>query len=140
VTITTLTKTADGDADLAGYWEGLRNGHFVLPRCGICSRFHWYPKARCPHCGSDRLSWTRVSDEAVVFTWAIALHAFDSAFADDTPYLIVLVEFRDAPGVRLVSNLVTSEPDRVHVGMAVRPIRPVPDPHGAVLVFAPAED
>lgn len=103
------------------YFEGLRQGQLRFPRCERCSRFHWYPMKLCPHCRSAQIAWTAVAGPAKVFTWTEVHHAFDPAFALKPPYLVALVEFDDAPGVRLVTNLQGFGPGQAAIGVTVRP-------------------
>jgi hypothetical protein len=52
-----------------------------------------------------------------VFSHAVVHRAFGADVA--VPYVVALVTLDDAPGVRLVSNLVDVAPDDVAIGMPV---------------------
>jgi uncharacterized protein len=103
------------------YFEGLRQGELRFPRCERCLRFHWYPMKLCPHCRSAQIAWTAVTGPAKVFTWTEVHHAFDPGFTLKPPYVVALIEFDDAPGVRLVANLEGLAPGQAAIGLAVRP-------------------
>ena len=45
---------------------------------------------------------------------------FDPAWRDRLPYIVALVEFPDAPSVRLIAN-VAADPETLAIGMAVTP-------------------
>ena len=90
-----------------------------FPRCDHCGRFHWYPMKQCPHCGGKAITWTDIAGRGRVFTWTEVRHAFDPGFCLPPPYIVALVEFSDAPGVRLVANLELATADQVRIGLEV---------------------
>jgi hypothetical protein len=61
-----------------------------------------------------------------VFSWTVIHRSLTQGFA--TPYTVLLVELIDAPGVRMVGNLVNESSEALHAGMAVE------------AVFTPSED
>jgi len=103
-----------------GFFSALDRQALAFPRCTDCDRFHWYPMKRCPHCGSEAVGWHEVEGTGEVFSWTAVRHAFDPAYADRLPYIVALVEFADAPGVRLVTNI-AADPGQLRIGMKVRP-------------------
>ncbi len=108
-------------AEFRPFWEAVDAGRLCFPCCRACRRFHWYPLTRCPHCRSADIAWTEIAGPAAVYSWTVVSHAFDPAFRDRLPYIVALVEFRDAPGVRLVTNLIDVAPEEVRFDMAVVP-------------------
>ena len=50
------------------------------------------------------------------------MHAFDKSRAGALPYVVALVEFADAPGVRLVTNIVDSQQEGLRIGQPVEPV------------------
>jgi hypothetical protein len=42
------------------FWDALRDERVALQRCDECDRWVYYPRARCPGCLSDQLTWTTV--------------------------------------------------------------------------------
>ncbi len=119
------------------YYEGLSASQIRFPRCSACMRFHWYPLPRCPHCRHAKIDWVSVNGPATVFTWTIVQHAFDKAFYLKPPYVVALLEFDDAPSVRLVANLDGLAEQELRIGMSVRPIFSSVDGHPRV-IFKPA--
>ncbi len=73
-----------------------------------------------------------MSGRGRVFSYTIAQHAFVPALGTATPYNVVVVELDDAPGARLVSNLVDTPPEAVRIGMRVALVWEEPSP-GIVL-------
>lgn len=89
-----------------------------LPRCRDCAAFHFYPRSRCPHCGSADLDWQPVSGAGTVYSYTVVQRAPAPAFADEVPYVVAIVALAEGP--HLMSRIVGVPPDAVRIGMAVR--------------------
>ena len=118
-----------------GFCRHLREGRLCFPRCRDCGRFHWYPKPDCPHCRSAAIDWQAVAGPATVFSFTIVRHAFDAKWREALPYVVALVTFEDAPGVRLVTNVVGIKPEAVRIGGAVEPVFQISDDGEARVLF-----
>lgn len=122
---------ADAQApEFAPFWRHVAAGRLCFPKCGACGRFHWYPLPRCPHCLAVDIDWCAVEPLGTLFSWTVVRHAFTPAFAEKVPYVVGLIEFRDAPGVRLVSEIRAAPPDALRIAMPVQPVfagRPAAD-------------
>jgi len=125
----------------AEFFAGAARGELVIPRCGRCSRFVWYPAAECPFCTSDEPRWVPVSGDATLFSWAVVRRAFLPAFAEMVPFVTALVALDEDPSVRLCSYVVDVEPEQltadVPLHVAFRPLSfpTVPDRSVTVPVF-----
>lgn len=108
--------------EFAGFFEHVAAGRLAFPRCEGCQKFHWYPMPRCPHCQANRIIWQPVSGRAEIFSFTSVLHAFDKSRREDLPYIVALVVFADAPGVRLISNIVGTDYGVLHIGDTVEPV------------------
>jgi uncharacterized protein len=118
----------------APFWEAAARGELVLQRCEGCSSFVWYPRALCPSCGDDRLTWTQVSGEGTVYAASVHHRAPTPELAGSTPYAVVLVDLDE--GVRLMARAAGVAADEVAVGQRVRW---APDPEGGrAFVFTPS--
>lgn len=115
-------------ADLAGigpdaitrpFWEACARRELRLQRCAGCGRFRQPPSPGCPRCGSARSDWPLVSGRGTVFSYTVVHHAAVPPLASEVPYNVVVVELDDAPGARLISNLLDVPPDEVRVGLRV---------------------
>lgn len=117
----TLTADAlpcgpDADGHDRPYWEGLREGRVVLPRCGDCDA--WLPLGRvlCDSCWSFDVTWSQVEPVGEVFTWIRTHRDFMSELDVRAPYLGVLVQLDDVP-LRLLGLF---RGDAVAIGDRVR--------------------
>jgi uncharacterized OB-fold protein len=126
-------------ADFDPFWSSLRGGQLSFPRCAHCARFHWYPKTACPFCGSSLLKWISIAGDGVLFSWTTVRHAFSDDYREKTPYVVALVEFKEAPGVRLVSNLVVDDLGAIDFGMRVVPDYSYSRDEPPRVVFVPAK-
>lgn len=106
------------------FFNAVSRSDLAFPRCGSCGRFHWYPKASCPYCGSVQISWNRVDASASLFSFTIVRRAFSPEFEREIPYTLALVEFADAPGVRLLTQLRGEAAQHPRIGMRLRPLFP----------------
>jgi hypothetical protein len=126
-------------ANFEPFWSSVRVGQLSFPQCEKCGRLHWYPKTTCPYCGGTSLRWTSIAGDGVLFSWTTVRHAFTDEYRKKIPYVVALVEFEDAPGVRLISNLVVDDLDSIRFRMKVVPdySRSTDDPPR--VVFVPAK-
>ena len=127
------------------FWAAAERGQLVIPRCGACGVYQWYPAPACKACGGEQLSWTPVSGRGRLFSWAVVRHAFLKPFARKVPYVTGLVTLEEAPTVRLVTNLVDCEAEKLTVDMPVHVVfRPLvfPDTERQVMapMFTPASE
>lgn len=103
----------------APFWDATRERRLVIQRCAACQRAVWFPRWICPHCGDDRLEWTPDDGHATVYAVSVQYRAAHPGLADRVPYAVALVDL-DA-GVRMMTNIVTDDPESITVGQRVRP-------------------
>ncbi len=134
------------------FWDALRDERVVLQHCRDCGSWVHYPRSRCVSCLSDALDWVEVSGRGTVYTFAIAWQPTAPPFDDEVPQIIAVVEIGagegpgegstvvSAAGARISTTLVTTELERLRVGMAVEPVFD----HGAdgmtLLRFRPVDE
>jgi hypothetical protein len=113
-----LAQLAPG-VETRPFWEACRRRELRFQRCAECRRFRHPPIPGCPHCGATAVEWCRVEGRGRVYSYTIVHHPALPALEARVPYNVVAVEFDDAPGVRLVSNVLDVAPEELSVGMAV---------------------
>jgi uncharacterized protein len=101
----------------ARFWRAAATGTLLLPRCIGCERVFWHPRPRCPYCGSDRVEWTPSGGKGVIHTYTIVRQAADPYFRARLPYAVAMIDLDD--GVRLMSNIVETPLDALHIGLRV---------------------
>ena len=102
------------------FWERCTRHELAFQRCTQCGTFRNPPVPVCYHCHSTEWEWSPVSGDGTVFSFTIVAHPVHPDLASYVPFNVCLVEFADAPGVRLVSNVVDAQPEELAVGLPVR--------------------
>lgn len=105
---------------LKPFWAAVAERRLEFPKCSGCGRFNWYPRPVCPDCGSNEFAWVPVSGEARIFSWTVVQRALHAPYKAIAPYTPVIVEFPDAPGVRLVSRWIGAEAEALVIGKPVK--------------------
>jgi uncharacterized OB-fold protein len=125
------------DPDSAPYWAATLAGRLELQVCDGCGLVVFYPRARCPRCHGETLTWTVLSGRGTVYASTVVHRPADESMARDVPYVVALVDL--AEGARLMTRIVDCPPDAVRAGMAVGVrFRRVSD-EAALPEFAPLE-
>ena len=97
------------------WWEAMRNHTFLLPTDSQGKPF-WYPRALVP--GTlEPVQWVESPGTGTVYTYSIHYFGPSKAYKGDPPHVVVLVDLDE--GVRLMSNIVDAEVERVNIGMPV---------------------
>lgn len=97
------------------FWDSCKAERMQLQRCDDCGTYAYYPVYVCPECASRALTWTRVSGGGTIHTFTVAAR---SSFDIEGPLVVALVALDE--GAMMVSNIITSAPESVHIGMPVR--------------------
>ncbi|MCU1452275.1 MAG: hypothetical protein JWN46_421 [Acidimicrobiales bacterium] len=119
--------------DSAVFWDAARAGRLVAQRCRSCGRLHHPPRPMCPACHSIELEAHELSGNGTVYSYALLHYPQNPAFT--YPVVAALVDLDE--GVRMLSNLVGVEPERVAIGMEVEvTFEPTKD-DGVVPLFRP---
>lgn len=106
------------NAESRPFWEGCKAHKLVLQHCGDCGAWVYYPRALCTACHSERLAWEAASGEGTIYSFTVCHRPAGPAFKADAPYVVALIDLAEGP--RLLSNIVTDDPDAVRIGQAVR--------------------
>ena len=106
----------------APYWEGLARDELRIQRCRSCDKWQWGPEWICHHCHSDDLAFAAVTGHGTIYSYERVWHPVHPALKDQGPYLVVLVELTDAPGVRVIGNLLGDPHQQVQIGAPVSAI------------------
>ena len=101
------------------YWEKAKEHQLWLRKCNGCQKAYFYPRDICPECFSRDTTWVRASGRGTLHTFAVVHRAPASAFKEDVPYVVAMVDLEEGP--RMPTGLVDVEPDpsKIKVGMQV---------------------
>ncbi|CAM3417494.1 zinc ribbon domain-containing protein [Nocardioides dubius] len=106
------------DGNDAAFWEGLRDGRLVLPRCTACGTWREPGRVICAECWSFASEWAGVSARGRVFTWCRSQRDFMDDLDVLAPYDTVVVALDDVP-VRLLGLLVDDVEEAPAIGQVV---------------------
>ena len=100
------------------YWTGGAQGELRFLRCTACGHYLHPPQPLCPACLSRDLDVAAVSGRAELLTYTVNHQPWIPGFPP--PYVVAIVEIPEQKGLRITTNLVHCEPDRVRIGMPLR--------------------
>lgn len=103
--------------DTEPFWQAAKQRRLAAPQCANCGAFRLPPRPFCPACQSRSVNWVELSGDATVYSFAV-VHGFPGM--PDLTLVAAVVDLPDAPGARLVSNIVDIEPAHVSIGMPLR--------------------
>lgn len=106
------------NAENRPYFEAAAQGRLLLKHCSACREAHFYPRALCPHCASERTEWREAAGTGTLYSFSVMRHG--------VPFAIAYVTLDE--GVTMLTNLVDCDLDALRIGQKVR------------AVFKPAED
>jgi hypothetical protein len=99
------------------FWAAAKQRRLVAPQCAECGSFRLPPTPFCPNCRSKALNWMELSGDATVYSFAV-VHGFPGL--PDLVLVPAVLDLPDAPGARLVSNIVDVAPAEVRIDLPVR--------------------
>ena len=92
------------------FWDAAREGRFLIPFCTACGKAHWYPRAICPFCMSDKVELKEASGRGKIYTYSVMRRAPEV-------YAIGYVTLEEGP--TMLTNIVDCDPDKVAIGQPV---------------------
>jgi len=95
------------------FWAAAKDRRLVAPQCGDCGTFRLPPTPFCPNCQSKAINWVELSGAATVYSFAV-VHGFPGM--PDLTLVPAVLDLPDAPGARLVSNVIDVAPEEVQIG------------------------
>ncbi len=101
------------------FWDAAENGELMLKKCDDCGKFHYYPRSICPHCFSDKTTWTKAAGTGEVYSFSVMKRS-------KIPYAIAYVALDE--GVKMMTNIVDTDLDAIAIGQRVK------------VVFKPTKD
>jgi uncharacterized OB-fold protein len=114
------------DFETQAFWDGCKEGKFLIRHCNACGRDHFYPRPFCPTCWSADVVWKQASGRATLYTYSI-VHVNDlPPFADRVPYVAAVVELDEGPRVMTNVEGVAFDDLRVDMPLVVA-FKPISD-------------
>jgi uncharacterized OB-fold protein len=92
------------------FWDAACERRFMVPFCTGCRKAHWYPRAICPFCASDKVEWREASGKGTIYTFSVMQRVKE-------PYAIAHVTLAEGP--TMLTNIVDCDFDRLRIGQPV---------------------
>lgn len=105
------------DPDSQPYWDGAKEGRLMIQRCKATGQAFLYSRQLVPGVVDSEVEWIEASGRGTIYSYTVARRPAGQLFADDVPYVVVSVTLEE--GARVMSNLVTDDPDGVKIGQEV---------------------
>lgn len=99
------------------FWEAARQGRLLVERCTACGAESLPPRGICRTCRSRSTEMVEITGRGEVYSLTVNHQRWLPDL--EVPYAVVLVEFPDHPGVRVVGRLRGCDPEDAAIGMAV---------------------
>jgi uncharacterized protein len=92
------------------FWDASAQGVFLVRRCRVCGKAHWYPRTLCPFCSSADTEWVKGSGRGVIYSFSFMRRT-------EPPFVMAYVTLAEGP--TMMTNIVNCSPDALEVGAAV---------------------
>ena len=96
--------------ETAAFWDAAKEGRFLIRACTACGKAHWYPRAICPHCFSDRTEWREGTGRGTIYSVSVMKRA---------PEVYAIAYVTLAEGPTMMTNIVECDFDALHIGQDV---------------------
>ena len=100
----------DAFPEMREFWQAASENRLLVKRCLDCGHSHYFPRALCPFCQSDRTEWVETSGRGTIYSYTVARRA-------PVPCAPVVVEIDG--GLRLTSVVVDADLDALRIGHEV---------------------
>lgn len=104
--------------DTRFFWENAEQHKLTVQKCGKCGKMRWPTAYLCPDCLSEVTEIAELPPEGVLYSFVVMQRPFHPSVEEKLPYVVAEVDFPG--GVRLVSNLVNCDPEKLSCGQKVR--------------------
>ena len=99
------------------FWSAAAAGRLMVERCTACGSESFPPRGICRTCRSRDLEMAEVTERGRIYSYTVNYQKWLPDL--EVPYAVVLVEWPDRPGFRVVGRLRGVDPESVRIGMRV---------------------
>ncbi len=100
------------------YWEGCLQNELRYQRCGDCSEPVFHPRAVCPYCLSDNLSWECSEGVGEIYSFSVQYVALYPEREGNLPRAVGIVALKE--GYHMFTELEIPVGSELRVGQKVR--------------------
>lgn len=99
------------------FWDAAQDDRLLIERCTTCGADSFPPRGMCRTCRGRSMVPVEVTGRGVVYSFTVNHQRWLPDL--EVPYAVVLVEFADHPGVRVVGRLQGCPPGDAAIGREV---------------------
>ena len=99
------------------FWAEAAEGRLVVERCSVCDAFLFPPRGMCRHCLSRDVAPVEITGPGTVHSYTVNFVAWLPGM--DVPSIYALIEFDEAPGIRIPARVEAEHFEDVEIGTAV---------------------
>jgi hypothetical protein len=99
------------------FWAAASQGRLVVEGCSSCGAESFPPRGMCRSCHGRTMVPVEITGRGLIYSFTVNYQRWLPDL--EVPYAIVLVEFPEHPGVRVVGRLRGCPPESVAIGVAV---------------------
>ena len=94
------------------FWQAAQKDRLVLKVCNSCKEVHYYPRAICPHCGSNDTVWINSEGVGEIYSFTVMRRGVE------VPFAMAYVCLKE--GISLLTHLYGFDFDAIRIGQKVR--------------------
>ncbi|MCR9138560.1 MAG: zinc ribbon domain-containing protein [Alphaproteobacteria bacterium] len=100
------------------FWQAVESGRLTVQKCNGCGHHIFYPRALCPHCWSNDLSWVEAAGTGTLKSFSQVHRPAHPGWVPAAGYIVGLVVLTEGP--TMLSLILPHGDQAVNVGDAVR--------------------
>jgi len=97
-------------------------GRLLVQRCSSCGTEFFYPRAVCPSCRSDDLTWQENGGMGTIVSFSLVHKGLPEVFLSQVP--VVLAEIQLDTGAAMIARVVSSRQAEIAIGDRVGLVDP----------------
>jgi uncharacterized protein len=100
--------------DSEPYWEGCRRRELRYQHCSECGEVVFHPRALCPYCLTDALTWKVSAGRARIYSFSVQHVALRPVDGEDAPRVLGIAEVDE--GFHMFAEFFTDDLDSLTIG------------------------
>ena len=106
------------ERDTEDFWAATLDHELHFQQCSHCDTIVFYPRSHCTGCTEGELISKVASGMGTVYTYSIIRQSYHPFFRNLIPYVVAWIDLDEGP--RLLSNVIDTDGQAVHIGMRVQ--------------------
>lgn len=94
------------------FWDAVKEGRLIAPRCGPCGRWFFVPEPLCPHCGAGEWEWQQSTGAGEIYSLSVVHQTVSPD--QPTPFVLATVDLDE--GWTILTHVAGADPDTVRIG------------------------